>query len=150
MLETSFFFLSNHKTSFIMHEMFVDGSLPKEELKGPFVDTAEKRSEWSMALFTNPGVRVRSPPVESHLPLFSAAAAKRRARWRSERRAKRAFRESPRVWKARFGSTNQRGRREAASAWRVKAERSEAFTRQQGLQAVVTAATFLGQRVQEG
>ena len=52
--------------------------------------------------------------------------------------------------KARFGSTNQRGRREAASAWRVKAERSEAFTRQQGLQAVVTSATFLREKGQEG
>ena len=50
----------------------------------------------------------------------------------------------------RFGSTNQRGRREAASAWRVKAERSEAFTRQQGLQAVVTSATFLREKGQEG
>ena len=52
--------------------------------------------------------------------------------------------------KARFGSTNQRGRREAASAWRVKAERSEAFTRQQGLKAAVTSVTFLGQKIQEG
>ena len=49
---------------------------------------------------------------------------------------------------------NQRGRREAASAWRVKAERSEAFTRQQSLQAAVTPATFFGEerpgRVEEG
>ena len=32
----------------------------------------------------------------------------------------------------------------------MKAERSEAFTRQQGLQAVVTSATFLGEKGQEG
>ena len=51
---------------------------------------------------------------------------------------------------ARLGSTNQRGRREAASAWRVKAERSEAFTRQQDLQAAVTSATFLREKGQEG
>ena len=44
---------------------------------------------------------------------------------------------------------NQRGRREAASAWRVKAERSEAFTRQQGLQAVVTSATFQREKGQK-
>ena len=108
------------------------------------------RSEWSMALRAAPKARVRFLLPQTLLPLFSASAAKRRARRRSERRAKRAFRESAKVCKPRFGSTNQRGRREAASAWRVKAERSEAFTRQQGLQAVVTSATFLGEKGQEG
>ena len=103
-----------------------------------------------MALSGNPRVRVRSLSPQTRLPFFSASAAKRRARRRSERRAKRAFRESAKVCKPRFGSTNQRGRREAASAWRVKAERSEAFTRQQGLQAVVTSASFLGEKGQEG
>ena len=102
-----------------------------------------------MALFGNPGVRVRSLSLQTLLPAFSAVAAKRRARRRSERRAERAFRESAKVCKPRFGSTNQRGRREAASAWRVKAERSEAFTRQQGLQAVVTSATFQREKGQK-
>ena len=90
------------------------------------------------------------PAARKSFALFSAAAAKRRARRQSERRAKRAFRESAKVWQPGFGSTNQRGRREAASAWRVKAERSEAFTRQQGLQAVVMSATFLREKGQEG
>ena len=103
-----------------------------------------------MALSGSPRVRVRSLSLQTLLPFFSAVAAKRRPRRRSERRAKRAFRESAKVCKARFGSTNQRGRREAASDWRVKAERSEAFTRQQGLQAVVTSVTFLGEKGQEG
>ena len=103
-----------------------------------------------MALFGNPRVRVRTLLLQTRLPFFSASAAKRRPRRRSERRAKRAFRESAKVCKPRFGSTNQRGRREAASAWRVKAERSEAFTRQHGLQAVVTSATFLREKGQEG
>ena len=103
-----------------------------------------------MALIAAPKARVRSLSLQTLLPFFSASAAKRLARPRSERRVKRAFRESAKVWKPGFGSTNQRGRREAASAWRVKAERSEAFTRQQGLQAVVTSATFLGEKGQEG
>ena len=103
-----------------------------------------------MALRAAPKARVRFLSLQTPLPFFSASAAKRRPRRRSERRAERAFRESAKVCKPRFGSTNQRGRREAASAWRVKAERSEAFTRQQGLQAVVTSATFLREKSQEG
>ena len=73
----------------------------------------------------------------------ASAAAKRKASGASLSRVGKGL-------QPRFGSTNQRGRREAASAWRVKAERSEAFTRQQGLQAVVTSATFLREKGQEG
>ena len=73
----------------------------------------------------------------------AAAPAKRKASGASLSRVGKGL-------QPRFGSTNQRGRREAASAWRVKAERSEAFTRQQGLQAVVTSATFLREKGQEG
>ena len=102
-----------------------------------------------MALFGNPRVRVRSLSLQTFLPYLcgrreaASAAAKRKP---SEARLSRVAK----GLQARFGSTNQRGRREAASAWRVKAERSEAFTRQQGLQAVVTSATFLREKGQEG
>ena len=102
-----------------------------------------------MALFGNPGVRVRFLSLQTLLPFFcgrreaASAVAKRKP---SEARLSRVAK----TCKARFASTNQRGRREAASAWRVKAERSEAFTRQQGLQAVVTSATFLREKGQEG